>query len=157
MMRKAVLVLVAAALGGAGAMPVVGQPVDSERMLEAMMQGRSPMDDAALARRIAEAEKHPLGSPENPVRAEMPQGQRAYLARLRCADGKAPRFNRVGNVGPGIYMSIVDLYDVDCGEAAPGRVKVQMDMYHKGHVEDRAVPGFTIAPAGNGAPGANMS
>jgi hypothetical protein len=89
-----------------------------------------------------------LGSQNNPVRAHMPQGQRAYLERLRCSDGRAPEFNRIGNFGVGVYGNIVDGYNVDCGTAEPGRAQVFMDMYHRGYVEDRPVPGFTIIPRG---------
>lgn len=95
---------------------------------------------------IEKAESAPLGSAQNPVRVEMPEGQRAYLSRLRCADGKPPVFERAGNVGPGVYETIVDSYVVDCGAAAPGQVEIQMDMYHPGHIENRAVAGFTIIP-----------
>lgn len=80
------------------------------------------------------------------MRAALPEGQRAYLARLRCADGGAPKSQRVGNFGIGVYGNIVDGYAVDCGDAAPGQVRIFMDMYHPGHVEPRAVPGFTITP-----------
>ncbi len=87
----------------------------------------------------------PLGSEANPVRANMPVGQRAYLDRLRCSDGSAPDYERVGNYGSGPYGSIIDGYQVDCGDSAPGEVLIFMDMYHR-HVENEAVPGFTITP-----------
>jgi hypothetical protein len=112
------------------------------------MRGESQMSGRALDRRVAEAERHPLGSRQNPVRAEMPPGQRAYLARLRCSDGRAPEYVRTGNLGPGVYGNIIDAYRVSCGDAAPGTVEIIMDMYHPGHVEERAVPGFTIVPSG---------
>jgi hypothetical protein len=112
------------------------------------LAGQSQISGAGLERRIAAASRHPLGSRENPVRAEMPLGQRAYLQRLRCGDGRAPSFSRIGNFGIGIYGNIIDGYRVDCASAAPGRVEIYMDMYHRGHVEDRAVPGFNIMPVG---------
>lgn len=92
-----------------------------------------------------------LGSDLAPVKAEMPPGQHAYLRRLRCADGRAPRWNRRGNIGFGRDGHIIDLYDVDCGAAAPGKVEIRMDMYHPGHVETRAVTGFTLT-AGTAPP-----
>ena len=116
--------------------------------LNRAMAGESQTSGSALERRIAAAARHPLGANEKPVRAAMPPGQQAYLRRLRCSDGRTPSFNRVGNVGLGVYRNIVDHYRVDCGAAAPGRVDVYMDMYHRGYVEDRPVPGFTIVPAG---------
>ena len=114
--------------------------------LERAMAGQSQTSGSKLDRAIAAAAKHPFGSQKNPVRAAMPQGQHAYLRRLRCGDGQAPSFDRVGNYGIGVYGNIIDGYSVDCGNAAPGKVEIFMDMYHSGYVENRPVPGFTIAP-----------
>lgn len=119
----------------------------SSNLLERMLSGGPMLDEPELGKRIAEAEKHPLGTKDNPVRVAMPQGERAYLANLRCSDGKAPSFFRTGNLGPGVYMSTIDDYVVDCGSAAPGQVHVVMDMYFPGHNESRPVPGFTMAEA----------
>jgi hypothetical protein len=82
-----------------------------------------------------------LGSKENPVRCNMPRGERAYLNRLRCADNKAPAYHRIGSFGLGPYGNIIDGYNVKCEDKDP--VTVFMDMYHD-HVEKEAVPGFTI-------------
>ena len=98
--------------------------------------------DAALAAAAA----HPLGSRENPVRVGGPDGERAYIARLRCADGRPPRIGQRGSSGIGAFGTIVDVYPLDCGPAAPGAVGLVMDMYHSEHSEDRAPPGFTILP-----------
>ncbi len=142
-MRIFCLVPIAMALL-AGCATTAPPPQDLSRQLA----GESQISGADLERRIAAAARHSLGSKENPVRAEMPLGQRAYLARLRCSDGRAPSFSRIGNFGIGIYGNIIDGYRVDCSSAAPGAVEIFMDMYHRGHVEDRAVPGFSILPAG---------
>lgn len=99
--------------------------------------------DAAL--RTASA--FPLGSRENPVRANMPDGQRAYLSRLRCGDGAAPSYERIGNFGPGPFGSIIDGYRVTCVIGELKERQVFMDMYHPTHVEVAPVPGFAIAPA----------
>ena len=88
-------------------------------------------------------DKHPLGSERNPVKVEMPQGERAYLDRLRCPDGSAPAYERQGSGGPAPDGDIVDFYAVTCPGAEP--VTVVMDMYHRDR-EDRPVPGFTIVP-----------
>jgi hypothetical protein len=114
--------------------------------LERALSGQSQKSGSALDRAIAEAAKHPFGSMKNPVRAEMPPGQHAYLGRLRCSDGRAPKFDRMGSYGIGAYGNIIDRYSVDCGSAAPGSVEIFMDMYHRGYVENRPVPGFTIVP-----------
>ena len=82
-----------------------------------------------------------LGSKENPVRCKMPAGERAYLNRLRCSDGKAPTYSRIGSFGVGPHGNILDGYNVKCEEKDP--VTVFMDMYHD-HVEKDPVPGFTI-------------
>jgi hypothetical protein len=98
--------------------------------------------DLSDARAVAAAEAHPLGSLQNPVRVGGPEGERAYLARLRCADGSAPRIGSRGPAGVGAYGSIVSAYRIDCGAAAPGAAQVVMDMYHSEHAERRAPAGF---------------
>lgn len=122
-----------------------GTQKSNDAYLTAMFSGISPLGEQKVAEIAAAAAKHPLGSKENPVRAEQPEGQRTYLARLRCADGKPPQILQRYNIGPGIYASIVDAYPLDCGSAAPGKTIVYMDMYHRGYVETRSVPGFTLA------------
>ena len=116
---------------------------DIDAALALMMAGQSAVQGQDLDAALAEAARHPLGSEKNPVRAAMPAGQRAYLARLRCADGSAPRYERGGSLGLGPYGNIVDGYNVTCEGADP--LWVVMDMYHAGYVEDRPLPGFTIA------------
>jgi hypothetical protein len=83
-----------------------------------------------------------LGTKTNPVRCEDPKGERQYLSRLRCSDGKCPEYSRIGSFGFGPYGNILDGYRVKCEGSE--EVTVFMDMYHKGHVEKEAVPGFTI-------------
>ncbi len=121
------------------ATPALAQPADF-----LATGGRDP--DMDLRPLIRQAERHPLGSRENPVRVHTPRGQFAYLQTLRCSDGSPPQFRRVGNFGAGVYGSIIDGYDVRCAGAEPGRSMVYMDMYFPGHVETRPVPGFTIEP-----------
>ncbi|MGP1352690.1 MAG: hypothetical protein ACTS1Z_05150 [Parasphingopyxis sp.] len=101
---------------------------------------------AALDRLIADASAHPLGSRDNPVRADRPQGQRAYLDRLRCENGLAPQHSRAGNFGPGPFGTIIDGYEVECAGSAPENMMIFMDMYHSGYRETGAVPGFAIVP-----------
>jgi hypothetical protein len=92
----------------------------------------------------------PLGADTHPVRCDMPDGERAYLQRLRGADGKVPAFFRIGSFAPGPYGNILDGYKVKSGTNA---VMVFMDMYHPGFVETNAVPGFTIINREAGAGG----
>lgn len=103
--------------------------------------GYGGMKGKKLEKAIKKAAAYPLGSEKNPVRENMPEGEKAYLSRLRCADGNAPAFNRAGSVGDSPYGYIMDLYNVTCPGAAA--VEVYMDMYHDGG-EQQPVPGFTI-------------
>lgn len=84
---------------------------------------------------------HPLGDSKNPILCNMPEGERAYLNRLRCEDGTIPTYERLGSYGESPYKNILDGYEVKCGEQT---YMVFMDMYHPGIVEDEAVSGFSI-------------
>jgi hypothetical protein len=111
-------------------------------LLEGIGAGNS---DAALEQAIAAAAAHPLGTLENPIRVAGPEGERAYLARLRCSDGRAPAIGARTAAGIGAYGSLVDAYAVDCGAAAPGRVSLVLDKYHEEHPEQGAPAGFQVA------------
>lgn len=135
--------LVVLGLGfAAAALPAAAQqrPNEARDMMREM--GLKTLSGKKLAKAVAKAERSPLGSKANPIRENMPQGEIAYLRRLRCSGGEAPAFERKGSVGLGVYGNIVDLYSVTCPGAAA--VDVYMDMYHDGP-ENRPVPGFTMA------------
>ena len=100
--------------------------------------------DEELQRSIAAAAAHPLGSSENPIRTAGPEGTRAYIARLRCGDGSAPRVGAQREGGVGGYGSVLALYPIDCGAAAPGKVDLRVDIYHEENAETRAPAGFRI-------------
>ena len=134
----AVLILAAPA---AAQQPRLGQRTTSPEAMVAQMRQDSPEEE--LRALIAAADAHPLGTPENPVRVGGPAGERAYLARLRCADGAAPRIGARREAGIGAFGSVVAAYEVVCG-GAEGRIV--FDMYHEEHVETRAPAGFTLAP-----------
>jgi hypothetical protein len=88
--------------------------------------------------------KHPLGSAENPVRAHMPVGERAYLGRLVCPNGERPNYERHGSVTQlSPYGTTMDVYGLTCGAE---KFTVHIDMYHPDHVEQNAIPGFSIDP-----------
>lgn len=95
-----------------------------------------------------EIAKHPLGSAGNPIRCTMPAGERAYLNRLRCENGRKPRYERSGSVGLGPYGKVMDLYDVECFRriSSPKKFEIYMDMYHVDYHELEPVEGFTIVP-----------
>lgn len=101
-----------------------------------------------VARLVEAARDRPLGTARNPVRVNMPAGEHAYIARLRCSDGSRPRVGQRSNIGVGAFGTIVDRWPLDCGSAAPGRFNLHLDMYHPAHVETRAPEGFTLVPDG---------
>jgi hypothetical protein len=140
-LRAAILAI--STLAMAATVPAVVQAQDFTELFG----GRKAPSGKALEKLIAEAQAHPLGSKENPVRADMPGGQRAYLNRLRCADGARPTYTRVGSFGAGVYGRIIDGYEVLCKDSEHEKSMIFMDMYHPGHKEAGAVPGFTITPA----------
>ena len=114
---------------------------EEEDVIGLMLAGKAPK--TLTAEQVARVQKNPLGSKENPVRVQGVEGEYRYLARLRCPEGKPPVVDRIGSAGdPSPYGSIMDMYDVVC-DAPPNHV-VFVDMYHPGHVEVAAVPGFTI-------------
>ena len=117
-----------------------------DEIITRMMMGQAPRGQLSSAE-MAEVEKHPLGSIENPVLAEGPAGEHEYFSRLRCPEGKQPFFERGGSVTErSPYGSIMDVYEVVCD--APPRYSIFIDMYHPGHVELRPIPGFTIVGPG---------
>lgn len=101
---------------------------------------------AVTKKKVDAAKTYPLGSKENPVRVFEPRGERAYLNRLRCKDGKVPKYERIGSFGFGAFDNIIDGYDVRCEGSEPAQSMIYMDMYFPNYTENRAVPGFTIVP-----------
>jgi len=136
------LVLASAGLVGSSAH---SQNKNTDKDFACMLMG-SCMSPAELKKAIAAAQAFPLGSKNNPVRSDMPRGEEAYLKRLRCSDGTAPKFDRAGDVGPGPYGGILDLYEVRCASGQPAKSDVYVDMYHPGYQEPQPVQGFAIVP-----------
>lgn len=102
--------------------------------------------EAEIASQAAAAAAHPFGTAQNPVRVGGPEGERAYLSRLRCANGAPPEIGERREAGVGAYGSIVAGFAVDCRAAAPGRATIVLDMYHEEHRETAAPAGFTLVP-----------
>lgn len=123
--------------------PPIGQRAAAPERLIAQL-GLAP--DAGEDPAIAAAAAFPLGSVQNPVRVGGPEGELAYLARLRCADGSVPRTGPRTDGGVGAFGSVVSGFALECGGTAPVSTMLIMDMYHAEHVENRAPDGFTIAP-----------
>jgi hypothetical protein len=118
------------------------------QMMEEMGLAPSRQD---VARAVDRARDRPLGTAANPVRVSGPDGEHGYIARLRCADGNAPRVGDRHNDGVGAFGTIVDVWPLDCGDAAPGRFELVMDMYHDDHEEMQAPAGFTLVPGQGGS------
>lgn len=133
-------ILIATLLALQTATPPVGQRTIPA---EQLASGASLIPDADQDPAIAAAAAFPLGSADNPVRVGGPEGEGAYLARLRCTDGAAPTIGARIDQGVGAFGSVVVSYRLACAGAEP--VRLIMDMYHEEHREDRAPPGFTIA------------
>lgn len=137
--------ILAFALLLAAAAPAAAQELGARTRSPAAMVaelGQLSPEDEMRALALA-ADRHPLGTVENPVRVGGPEGERAYLARLRCADGEAPRIGGRSDAGTGAFGSVVAAYQVSCAGQA-GRIV--FDMYHAEHVESRAPAGFSHRP-----------
>jgi hypothetical protein len=119
--------------------PRVGARTTSPEAMVAQMNPASPEEE--MSQLIAAADAHPLGTLENPVRVAGPDGERAYLVRLHCADGAAARIGARHEAGVGPYGSVVGAYDVIC---AGGTSRIVFDMYQEEHQETRAPEGFTL-------------
>ena len=127
------------------ATPAAGQRLGERSRAPAAMipDLRLAPGDDDLQQAMAEAETHPLGSLANPIRVGGPEGERAYLARLRCDGGAAPRIGPRSDGGVDPFGTVTRVYRIECAGAA-GRIF--FDIYHEEHVEDRAPAGLTIAP-----------
>ena len=94
------------------ASPALAQPKAGERTMtpeQLLDQLGVGVSDAELARAVAAASAFPLGTAANPIRVGGPEGERAYIARLRCADGSPPRVGQRGSAGVGAFGTIVDV------------------------------------------------
>lgn len=118
----------------------LGARTTSPEQMIAQMDQNGPEEE--LRRLVAEAERHPLGSLENPVRVGGPEGEHAYLGRLRCPDGAVPTAGPRSVAGIGAFGSVVAAFEVTCGAE---RRRIVFDMYHEEHVETRAPAGFALA------------
>jgi hypothetical protein len=134
----AALILLSAASASA---QELGRRTTSPEAMVAQMRQDSPEDEMRAL--VAAAAVHPLGTAENPVRVGGPEGERAYLAHLRCESGAAPRIGARREAGIGAFGSVVAAYEVTCGGASS---RIAFDMYHEEHVETRAPAGFTLVP-----------
>lgn len=141
-------------------------PTREERAAEATPDGAS---HAAPAPVTTAATKPGLGRTKaDAIEVCLPDGERAYLRCLVCADGTSPRFHRTGSVGSrnetrteeeselalqqGMQFThdpaqpdfhIIDLYQVRCGEQ---ELELYFDMYHCGGASPGVPEGFQTWP-----------
>lgn len=140
-MRFLPLILVSLLPAAPASAQRLGARTATPESMVAQLSPASPEEEMRAL--VAAADAHPLGTVENPVRVGGPEGERAYLAKLRCADGSPIRVGARREAGIGAFGSVVGAYEVFCGAAA-GRIV--FDMYHEEHVETRAPAGFTLQP-----------
>lgn len=119
--------------------PELGAPTATPEELLGQMNPQASEEE--MQRLIAAAAAYPLGSIDNPVRVGGPEGERAYLARLRCGDGAQLRIGARNDAGVGAFGTVTGAYTVSCGGTTR---RIVFDMYHEEHREDRAPPGFAI-------------
>ena len=81
------------------------------------------------------------------MRVGGPEGERAYLARLRCADGASPRIGSREDAGVDAFGTVARAYSARLRRRGSRGERIVFDIYHEEHVEDRAPPGFTIQDA----------
>ena len=125
----------------APAQPRLGARTQSPDQMVGAMNRLSPEEE--MQQLAAAADTHPLGTVENPVRVGGPEGEHAYLGKLRCADGTIPRIGGRHEAGIGAFGSVVGAYELGCGAETH---RVVFDMYQEEHVETRAPAGFTLQP-----------
>jgi hypothetical protein len=140
-MRLSLLVVLAALIATPAAAQRLGERTRAPGTMVSELRLAPGEDDLASA--IAEAETHPLGSLANPIRVGGPEGERSYLARLRCAGGDAPRLGTRSDGGVDPFGTVTRVYQIECVGA---RGQLFFDIYHEEHVEDRAPAGFSLVP-----------
>lgn len=115
-----------------------GQPIARD-----ILASSGPYSELVAAAEHAETpQPGALGSRENPIKARGPRGEREFLVRLRCPDGRAPAFERLGSTAPGEDGDLLDSYVVRCPSGSPTFLLL-MDMYHN-HRETGPLTPFVV-------------
>jgi len=92
-----------------------------------------------------EKSNHPLGSKENPIKCDGPQGERNYLEKLVTQEGRAIKTSRKGSTS-NTSGSIVDVYPIE-DENGQIITTLYFDMYHKGYKEKKVPAPYLISAA----------
>lgn len=93
----------------------------------------------------------PLGTRNNPVRADGRAGEIDYLGKLRCPSGGAPHFHFEYRGPRGPYGNELDRFTLRC--VYDNRTfAVWIDHHHPAHVETGAVAGLRLAAPGDRRP-----
>jgi len=105
---------------------------------------------------VAATPATPLGSSQNPVLAGGVFGEREFLMRLRCPNGTAVAFVRIGSFGSRPDSTgprqgdahMLDGYRITCPDREGGTHEstIYLDMYHAGHRERGPLPPYTVLP-----------
>ena len=143
-MQRLFILLGGAALFASSILDAKPPRAESPASPEALKAFGEANSDDALAAAIAAADHHPLGTLDNPIRAAGPDGAKAYLARLRCADGSVPKLGAIAPGAADSYGTLTDLHPATCGAAPP--INLFVDVYHEEHAETRPPAGFMLAP-----------
>ena len=145
-MRVSALFGVAALALAIGHAALAQQPARQPANSIYELMGMKPpgLRGAELDAAVRKASAFPLGSQQNPVRVQGVAGEKNYLAKLRCSDGRSPTVGGRSIGMPSPFGGITDIFSVKCETGQPSVAAIAMDMYHE-HVEARPVPGFTMA------------
>jgi hypothetical protein len=140
-MRIFIPLLAALFAGPAFAAPPRQESPAPAETVRAFGQGSS---DEAMASAIAAANAYPLGTLQNPIRVAGPNGARAYIARLRCADGSPPAAGREIPGSADAFGTLTTVIPLSCGSAPA--VSFVFDFYQEEYRETRPPSGFSLAP-----------
>jgi hypothetical protein len=115
-------------------------------MLAGALAQKPPKPKKLSEKEQAVVDAAALGTMENPVRCSTMEGAKAYIGRLRCPSGNAPKSEYNGNVGQGPYGTNMEYFLLSCKKDG-STANLFLDTHHKEFVEERAIAGFTIVKA----------
>jgi hypothetical protein len=106
---------------------------------------------ASCATAFKDIEPPAKGSVLNPVKCDMPEGERRYLKRLLTTDNRPVEYEYYDSV-IGADGKILDRFmlknplhgieDSSGASKGPGSFRIYMDLYHRDTVDTEPIPGF---------------